>query len=219
MNRTYDLKKTLPLIIDAANYSPPVEIAILDYNTQDDLVEYIDYVIRELKLDGSYISYKLYSGRDYFHMAHARNLSVLGSRGEWVVISSADILIANEYFATIRAAILHGNLWLRSERRFPGVVAVERAEFMNAGGFDERFEGYGKEDKDLLLRLERRGGKHETIPKGLLELIPTPKADKFRNYRPNLSRAQMRKNAKRVYEENIRNEVLAVNRDGWGKWE
>ena len=41
MNRTYDLKKTLPLTIQAADASPPVEIVVLNYNSKDDLEDYI----------------------------------------------------------------------------------------------------------------------------------------------------------------------------------
>ena len=220
MNRTYDLKKVMPCVIEAASYSPPVEIAILDYNSQDDLVEYIDYVIRELKMDGCYISYKKYDGRDHYHMAHARNLSVLASRGEYAVISSADIIVADNYFAIIREAVLNDNIWMHHKRRFVGVITVERDEFIDAGGFDERFEFYGKEDKDLLLRLKRRGKKHKQLPTKLLSLIPTPKEDKFKNYRLGVTRQQMGKIAKRIYEENIENEVLVANAGKeWGQWE
>lgn len=218
MNRTYDLKNALPTIIQAANYSPPVQIVILDYNSQDDLAGYIDYVIRERTLKGGYIYYKKYEGRDYYHMAHARNLSVLASMGEYIATFSTDIKTVELYFATVREAISRGNVWLRFGRRYPGVVVVKREEFIDAGGYDERFEFYGKEDKDLLLRLERRGKKHEQLP-NLLSLIPTPKEDKFKNYRPGVSRRQMGKQAKRIYEENIKNEVLVVNKEGWGKWE
>ena len=40
-NRTYDLRETLPGIIRAASKSPPVEVVILDYNSQDNLAAYV----------------------------------------------------------------------------------------------------------------------------------------------------------------------------------
>ena len=64
--RTYDLKKTLPHLIAAVNASPPVEIVILDYNSPDDLEEYIGIIKETTQLtDGNVISYVKYSRRDY----------------------------------------------------------------------------------------------------------------------------------------------------------
>ena len=219
--RTYDLKKVMPSLIAAANASPPVEIAILDYNSPDDLGEYIELVREFGRLsEKNKLTYTKYTGRDYYHMAHARNLSVLASAGEYVVISSADIFLDENYFNTVREMLSEGNyVWLSHNLRFVGVVVCKREEFIDTGGFDERFEFYGKEDKDLVLRLERRGGKTARLPAGLLSLIPTPKEDKFKNYRLPLSRKETKKLAKPIYEENIRNKVLVANKGKeWGKW-
>ena len=41
MNRCYDLKKSLPYLIESARLSPPVEIFVLNYGSKDDLDEYI----------------------------------------------------------------------------------------------------------------------------------------------------------------------------------
>jgi len=49
-NRTYDLKKTIPHIIRAANISPPVEIVVINYGSEDDLNEYISFVFKDNKL-------------------------------------------------------------------------------------------------------------------------------------------------------------------------
>jgi len=221
MNRTYDLKETMPFLIEAANYSYPTEIMILDYNSQDDLAEYIQEVRRNtVFMDSSRLSYVKYDKRDYYHMAHARNLSVLASKGDYVIISCADIKPVKQYVEIVREGIEEGCVWLRHRQRFIGVVTVQRKEFMDAGGFDERFEFYGKEDKDIVLRLERRGAKYKVLPTYLLDLIPTPKADKFKNYRLVLSRGEVNRRSKAIYEENIANEVLVANEGKeWGQWE
>lgn len=221
MNRTYDLKKTLPLVIQAANQSPPVEIVVLNYNSQDDLDDYMDYMLDDWH-DGDChsLTYKKYTGRDHYHMAHARNLSVLASKGEFVIISSADVILSDGYFDIVRKTLEEDNYaWLRHHDRFVGVLGCMRGEFISSGGFDERFEFYGKEDRDIILRLVRRGGKFKQLPHGLLGLIPTPKTEKFKNYRLKLSRSEISKRSKAIYEDNIKNEVLVVNEDGWGNWE
>ena len=153
-------------------------------------------------------------------MAHARNLSVLGSSGEFIVISCADVIVSKDYFQAIRKVLAEDEyMWIRHSRRFVGVIGVQKEEFIASGGFDERFEFYGKEDKDLKLRLERRGGKVKILSDKFLRLIPTPREDKFKNYRLQLSRRQMSNRAKKIYEENIENEVKVVNKDGWGRWD
>lgn len=222
MNRTYDLRRTLPYLVHAANTSPPVEIVILDYNSQDDLSEYMRHVAQTTKfVGGSFLTYRKYARGDYFHMAHSRNLSVLASCGEFIVASPADVILHKDYFAMVREALDEDDyVFLYHHRRFVGVLGCSRKEFIDAGGYDERFEFYGKEDKDILLRLKRRGGKSKQLPtKMMLGLLITTKEDKFKNYRLKLSRKQIKMRAKQIYLYNIENEVLVANKDGWGKWQ
>jgi hypothetical protein len=210
----------MPYLISAANVSPPVEIMVLDYNSQDDLAEYMKHTMSEAKLTGgSTLSYRKYTGRDYYHMAHARNLSVLASKGEFVIVFCADIILSDNYFKIVRDTLSEDDyVWLRHNDRFVGVIGCKREEFIESGGFDERFEFYGKEDKDIILRLTRRGGKFKQLPNGLLTLIPTPRTEKFKHYRLNLPRSEISRRSKRIYEDNINNEATVVNVDGWGNW-
>lgn len=222
-NRTHDLKKIMPSLIQAANASPPVEISILDYNSPDDLEDYIEWVKVTLPPQwlemGNRLAYLKYVGRDYYHMAHARNLSVLASAGEYVVVSSTDIFFNENYFKVVREMLAEDYVWLSHNLRFVGVFVCKREEFISAGGFDERFEFYGKEDKDIALRLERRGGKRARLPARMLSLIPTSKEEKFKNYRLKLSRGEIKRRGKSIYEENIRNKILVANEGKeWGKW-
>ena len=68
-------------------------------------------------------------------------------------------------------------------------------------------------------RVARRGGAFVVLPNFLLGLIITPKEDKLKNYRGNLTRRQMGTYSKKIYQENIDNEVLVANKDGWGSWD
>ena len=220
MNRTHDLRQVMPSLIVAANVSPPTEIAVLDYNSQDDLGAFILETQQRVKFaDGNDLLYRKYTGRDYYHMAHARNLSILASRGDYVLISSADILMERDYLKMVRKELKKRYVWLHHSDRFVGVTCVERQEFVEAGGFDERFEFYGKEDKDLFARLKRRGALHAQIP-DLLSLIPTPWSEKTKNYRLPLSRQQMSKLSKAIYQGNMREGVLVANAGReWAQWE
>ena len=216
-NRTYDLKRTMPYLLDAASYSPPVEIVVVDYNSPDDLSQYMKSVMVMPKGDGVSIVYRKYTGRDYYHMAHARNLSVLASSGEYFVILSADIWIEPDLIAAIRERLMYFSYdWLEC---YGGVIVCRRQEFIDAGGYDERFELYGPEDRDLNARLRRRGGLCGKVPGSMVHIIQTPKAEKVGNYRINSLReasALMHP----IFDENERSGVLVANAgERWGQWQ
>lgn len=208
-NRAYDIKLVMPSLIKAANNSPPAEIAILDYNSTDDLYEYVQ------SLNDPNIIYRKYSGRSYYHMAHARNLSVLMSSGEYVSIMSADIYVTPNFITIIREKIASGCIWIYG--RHAGLIVIRRDEFIAAGGYDERFEFYGPEDKDLNDRLRRRG----LTPCWFINVFSYNKTfdeEKTKNYRLKLTKREMAEMMYIIYRENIANKILVANPDGWGDW-
>lgn len=219
MGRAHDLKRTMPSLIAAAKVSPPVEIAVLDYNSGDDLYEYMREVAGVAHATNEVgIQITPFYDRDYYHMAHARNLSVLASTGEYAITLCADIIMEPDYLTIVRRELAKGRTWLHHSDRFVGVVCISRLEFVDAGGYDERFEFYGKEDKDLLARLKRRGAPHAQIP-DRLSLIYTPWPEKLKNYRLPLTRRQASKRSKAIWQENIDNAVLVANEGKeWGQW-
>ena len=217
-NRTHDLKRTMPYIIEAANASPPVEIAVLDYNSPDDLSRFIQ-AVNHIKFDDDVsMMYRKYVGRTHFHKAHAFNLAILMSHGEYFVLMGADAYPESGYIAMLRTLIDQGYQWMHG-RDLCGIVACERKAFIDAGGYDERFEFYGPEDRDLDDRMMRRGLKFGAVPRGLMHVIPTPDEDKVKDYGVNLSKRQMSKLMRRIYDENNANALLVANQGKlWGQW-
>ena len=210
-NRTHDLKAALPFLLIAAKHSPPTEIVIIDYNSQDDLTKYI------FELDDPTVKYFKYTGRDHYHMAHARNLTIRAAQGEYVVILSADICPAKGFIAIVRDMLKDGYVWMHGQL-YTGAIVCQRAELVAAGGYDERFEFYGPEDTDLNDRLTRRGGKFGLLPP-LLNIIPTPNEQKIRNYRLPLSKREMYQRMKPIYEENKAAKTLVANQgQEWGRF-
>lgn len=217
--RLADLERALPHIVTAANASPPVQIVIVDYGEQPELHPHILPHYHNL-LPENRFTVVPYRKRAHYHMAHARNISVRMSVGTYITISAADILPRENFFRTIRERFAEtGADLLRSQTTgYIGVITTKRQLIVDAGGFDERFEFYGREDKDLLLRLLRRGATEATYDlDAMLNLIRTPWDQKLANYRVPLSRADAHAYACAIYDENIRNEVLVAN-DGieWG---
>lgn len=219
MNRTHDLKKTMPSLVAAANASPPVEIAVLDYNSQDDLAVYMKKILlAEAALDRNvWVLYNKYTGRDHYHQTHAWNLAVLASSGKYICIMGADAIPSENYVAEARKLIADGCVWMRGSR-YKGILVCARQEFVSAGGYDERFEFYGKEDRDLEGRLARRGTKFGLMPSGLVTTIRTPNSDKLRNYRGRLTKKEMSGINKPIWLENEARGVLVANEGaGWGQ--
>ena len=217
-NRTYDLRRTLPRLIMAANSEPPVEIVILDYNSPDDLQCYIYDTAKSghLSNDNELVC-RRYTGRDYYHMAHARNLSVMAASGEIVVIMSADIYPAVGFFSVVRAGFA-GHNW-QYDRDYKGVIACRRDDFITIGGYDERFEFYGPEDRDLHRRMLAYNGDGGVFPSGLVKVIRTPDSVKVKNYRLSIGKREMAKRMSIVFKENITYNVMVANNGRkWGQW-
>lgn len=220
MNRLDDLEKTMPYRIAAADAHPPVEIVVVDYNSTDGLGDYIKELIDTTKLaDGNFITYRLYTGRDTYHAAHANNLTMLLGCGEYVVLTPADVFIEIGYMKALRLRIDEGCVWCNTDRKRRSTIAIRKDEFIASGGYDERFEFYGPDDGDIIERLERRGGKRGVIPDEFLSDIFTPADKKVANYRIKVSHREMSKMLLPFYYENHNAGALVANvGQEWGKW-
>lgn len=217
MNRTYDLKKCLPSRIAAAAKSPPVEISIVNYNSIDDLDEYMKTVQVP---DGVTLTYNKYTGRRRtWHMAHGFNLAILASQGEYFWLMGTDVYLKENAVQTVRGMIeSEGFVWMHPSR-YKGIIVCQREEFIAAGGYDERFEFYGPEDREIDLRLTRRGGKLGIYPWQILEIIETPNIEKSRYYRKDGNKTTFSRLMRGYYYENDANNVLVANQGReWGQW-
>jgi len=225
MDRTGDLRKCLPSRIIAANNSPPVELVILNYNSHDDLDDYIKSVIKSkpFKRKGlfgkkSFITYRKYTGRDYYHLAHAWNLALKSSKGDYILILGADTIIHEDFVSFVRKAIeKHHYPWMSIGRQ-NGIILCERQLFMDVGGYDEQFEYYGSEDKDLIRRLKRHKLNRGIIPGHLRKLIYTHNKKKIKNYRGNMTKREMMVMNAAIRQENEKNNVMIANQGKeWGE--
>lgn len=206
-NRLSEFKRTMPQLMEARLHSQPCQICVLDYGSTDGLGEYLQGVqFKVARVE-----------RDHYHMAKARNLSVLMADGEYIVILSADIYITNDFLPYVRSQIEQGKRY-QYDQVYRGVIVLPKHDFMAVGGYDERFEFYGPEDKDMHRRLVRYGLAPHMIPAGMVGVIPTPDAQKINGYRLQLSKEQMHRLGKRVLQENDAGQVVQANPEGWGRW-
>jgi glycosyltransferase involved in cell wall biosynthesis len=207
MNRLHDLKKTLPLTLIAAQASPPAEVVVLDYNSSDGLNEYAQ---------DKPITFASYTGREHYHMAHAYNLAAKSSKGDYIVIMGADAVLSHQYVVALRWLIEQGCVWMRA-RHYCGIVCIQRAEFLAMGGYDERFQYYMGEDKELESRLKRREAKFGLVPDGLVSVIRTPARQKLVNFGSELTKREMMTMGAQLRKEINRADAIVANEDGeWG---
>jgi hypothetical protein len=221
MNRLDDLMLTMPYRIANAISSPPVEIVILNYSSTDGILDYItDMVNLFHPVEGVYISGHSCINRKYFHSARAYNMALLAGKGEWVVLTPADVFVYNGYVATLRERISEGSLWCNTDRKRRSTIAFNKAEFIAAGGYDDRFDTYGPDDRDIIERMERRCAKRGSIPDYLLGDIFTPADKKIANYPPTgKSHRELGKDLMKYYYENKENGQLVANQGiEWQKW-
>lgn len=213
MNRLDDLKRTMPYRIDAAMASLPVEFCIVDYGSRDGLKDYVDSLTLPEEI---VLKYARYETR-YYHQAHAYNLAVLLAGGEYFSLMGADTYPHVAYFDYVRRLAEAGLDWME-DGRYKGAIACRFSAFVEAGGYDERFEFYGSEDRELAARLERRGLKKASLPMGSIGNFYTPDDVKMANYRLKLSKAESSKRMQPYYEESIASGRLVANPQGWGRW-
>jgi hypothetical protein len=197
--RAQHIKQTLPRnLADNANY-PNCKFVLLDYNSQDGLLEYLQ-TVHELTILNGYLNVYSYREDVPFHVAHAKNIAArLG------ILEGADILVTldadnftghgfarfiNEKFNEsgiflcpdfpLIHSLPHGPL--RPARGYAGRLAIRAQDFVKAGGYDEIFSTWRGEDMDLIYRLERMGYTMRHIDNRYLETIPHSSEVRFREY-------------------------------------
>lgn len=178
MGRAHHLKETLPQNIrdNPATEDMDVEFVVLNYNSQDDLHEWMT-TDPEMKahIESGLVRYGKTTDPEFFHMSHAKNMAHRMATGDVLCNLDADNFLGNKF-----AELLHQNfsenmdivinpsvrvskLLGKEEQGFFGRVVISKDNFMTLGGYDETFSGWGGEDTDFLQRAKGLGLDHLRI--------------------------------------------------------
>ena len=193
--RAQHIEKTLPRNL-ADNPGALSRFVLLDYNSPDHLVDYLQSRHREAIECGKLVVYG-YRGQHSFRMAHAKNMAHrLGimEGGDILVNLDADNFTGPRFDAYIAHRFTEQErmfLWsrmIKDERgRLPrgisGRIAVTKQAFMVAGGYNEKFETWSPDDKDFNARLRRLGYRAEEIDTSFLNAILHNDKMRFREYK------------------------------------
>jgi len=204
-NRLQHLRKTLPSNLRENEDYAALRFVLLDYGSRDGMAEFVK-TNHQADIDSGRVSYWRMEA-PFFRMSHAKNVAHrLG------LLAGADILVnidadnftgpgfakyVAEKFAKasesedaifLRPRQNHVGPGRRVNERQPvgsaGRIAISRAAFYQAGGYDEVFDGWNPDDLDLAARLERLGYARHGIPRFYLRPIQHDDKVRFANYPP-----------------------------------
>lgn len=155
MGRTEDLKKTLiQNILDNMDY-PNLEFVILNYNSLDDLDNFMKSDLIYPFLKNGTVKYLKTNQPIFYSTSHSRNIAFRNASNSIVINVDADNYTGKGFANHIN---LLANLcpqkalFSKGKYRTHGRIGMYKNEFEMIGGYDEDLEGYGWEDISLLIR-------------------------------------------------------------------
>jgi GT2 family glycosyltransferase len=159
MNRAQHIKQTLEKnILDNLDYAA-TEIILVDYNSKDDLEDYIRTHFGKYLESGKLIYYRSYTPQ-YFNRSHSRNIAFKMATGDIICNVDADNFTGEgfaSYLNSLFGSIKNHFFYANEKFDVIGRIAVRRENFYRIGGFDERMVYYGFEDTDFMHRLVKSG--------------------------------------------------------------
>lgn len=148
---------------------PLLEIILLNYNSQDDMEEWVKTHLAAYIESGKVMYYKTRQPKVFNH-SHSKNMAFRLATGDIVCNINADVFVGTGFATYVNACFRENNNIFVHPKPGPefdpgtaGVVCVSKSNFQKVGGFDERMLIYGWEDSDFNKRLEFAGTERVTV--------------------------------------------------------
>lgn len=180
-NRHELLKATLPSWLRLPGVQ---EIVLVDWTSSPPLTETIAAVLNDKRLRTVRVR-----GEAHWVLSRAYNLAMAVAESEWIIRVDCDCRIKDGFINAHLGQGRNGTKFYNpSPKRFwsgywqkardgnevhlNGAMLVRRADFLQAGGYDERIQTYGWDDEELFTRLARTGLKRYVLDYDQLEHVP-----------------------------------------------
>lgn len=160
MGRLHYLCQTLPENITTNRvHAPHIEFVLLDYNSNDNLKEWLLSAMRP-ELESGLLSVYRTDEPPFFQEAHAKNVAHCLSTGEIVCNLDADNFVVPGYirFVWDELSKQPASIFFGRGRDATGRVTLLRKHFLEMSGYNENMRGYGYTDVDLIHRAHRHLG-------------------------------------------------------------
>jgi hypothetical protein len=220
MGRTHDLKVTLPKNIEDNLDYPNLEFVVLNYNSNDDLDEWIKRDMAKY-IDSGILKYYKTTEPKYYSMSHSRNIAFKVASGEIVNNVDADAF-TNKGFATYLNKLANQQkekvIFAKGRRMMRGRLGFYKNEFIELlGGYDENLNGYGHDDHDIKDRAWGLGFKMYWFGGAFHDGIKTEKVQKIKNMEVKDWKKTEDAN-KEISFNNLKNKIFKANQNkDWGK--
>lgn len=155
MNRTHDLKQTLPKNIETNSEYNNVEFVVLDYNSKDGLGDWIKESMMQHIDSGKLVYYRTETPQ-FYSMTKSRNLAFKVASGDIVNNVDADNFVNQgfaEYVNILANQQTEKAIFAKGKKMLRGRLGFWKKEFIEIlKGYSENIENYGNDDHDLLNR-------------------------------------------------------------------
>ncbi len=222
MNRLHDLMVTLPVNIYHNRDYPNVEFVVLNYNSQDKLDEWMKgYMIPYI--EAGLLVYVHTTEPKFFKASHSRNIALKVATGDIVNNIDADNFSGQSFAKTLNLLAEvrpEKAVFTRAKRLMHGRLGFYKKEWLELGGYNEDFLGYGWEDINLFYRAMATG--YKLMWWGywegrFSERIETPFKDRDRYMEHKHWKLTETLNKKNTFDK-LKNKQFVVNNDKqWGK--
>ena len=159
MNRVHHLKQTLPKNIKDNMAYGNIEFVVLNYNSKDDIDEWIENEMSEY-ISSGLLSYYKTTEPEVFQMSHSKNVVARCATGDIICNIDADNYTGQGFADFVNQCFIeNNNIFLTTDmtdsiRDCCGRICVKHKDFNKIRGYDENMKSYGFEDEDLKNRLQ-----------------------------------------------------------------
>jgi predicted glycosyltransferase involved in capsule biosynthesis len=152
------------------------EVIVVDYDCPDRTKEWVAAHFPQVRL-------VTVTEQPYFNLSRARNVGAKQGSASSLVFCDADQLLAPSFSSRVLTMIGPGT-YLRTlhDMRW-GPVACEAKAFWALGGYDDAFQGWGVEDRDLIERFDRSGLREVVESAPLVESIRHNNEERSAHYK------------------------------------
>jgi hypothetical protein len=163
MGRAHHLKRTLPINLSILGWFPETEIVILNYNSRDDLGEWVQRSLAA-EMESGLVAHYHTTEPGAFFMAHAKNVAHRAAGGGIICNLDADNILTRRFVEEVVNAFARSSeeILLVAEKYGGayGRTVIARAAWEKLGGYDEEMRfGWGYEDNDFRARARGLGMK------------------------------------------------------------
>ena len=220
MGRCSDIKQTYIKNIEDNKDYPKIEFVLLNYNSQDDLDQYVKANLM-VYIEKRILNYYKTIEPKYYSMTKSRNINIRVARGDIVNNVDADHFIHKgfaEQINKIANVFPERVVFCKSKYKNRGRVGLYRKEAIKLlGGYDEIIEGYGFDDHNLVSRAVKLGFKAVKFGGDFCDITEDHRRHPIDNYENKDWKYTQRKNTL-ISLLNIKLERYQANRkQHWGK--